>query len=384
MKKFYKYTNLICLLFAVMLLFSGCGALSASVDTLREIKNDAVASYTVGEPEIVDTVSGEKYAYSCLNDDEKVIYDQVLDAILNYKEEITLATLDKEVLNKAYYAVMADYGGLFWVSGYKYNTFTSGSDVVGLTFNPNFTMTDEERHNIQDKIDVVVEDWLSGIATDASDYEKSKFVYETLIDNVEYDTASDDNQNIISVFINRSTVCQGYADAVSYLLTELGIQSTVVTGTAGGGAHAWNLIRLDGAYYYMDATWGNSRYQDPGEDVLKHINYAYLNVTSEEMSTTHTVEMDIPMPECAATEDNYFYHEGKYFDTWDPSAVGEIYGQAKRDGKQMESVKFGNIEIYRKCVEYLIKDSHIADFCPGITSIMYVENEDACVLSIIY
>ena len=102
------------------------------------------------------------------------------------------------------------------------------------------------------------------------------------------------------------------------------------------------------------------------------------------MSTTHTVEMDIPMPECDATADNYFYHEGKYFDTWDPSAVGEIYGQAKRDGKQMESVKFGNIEIYRKCVEYLIKDSHIADFCPGITSIMYVENEDACVLSIIY
>ncbi len=63
-------------------------------------------------------------------------------------------------------------------------------------------------------------------------------------------------------FLNKKTVCQGYANATQYLLTLLGIPAVVVTGTAEGDTHAWNLVQLDGAYYFMDTTWGNSSYNN--------------------------------------------------------------------------------------------------------------------------
>ena len=50
--------------------------------------------------------------------------------------------------------------------------------------------------------------------------------------NVEYQMGTEQNQNIISVFLNKKTVCQGYANATQYLLTLLGIPAVVVTGTA--------------------------------------------------------------------------------------------------------------------------------------------------------
>ena len=65
------------------------------------------------------------------------------------------------------------------------------------------------------------------------------------------------NQNIISVFLNKKTVCQGYANATQYLLTLLGIPAVVVTGTAEGDTHAWNLVQLDGCMLFMNiATYG--------------------------------------------------------------------------------------------------------------------------------
>ena len=69
---------------------------------------------------------------------------------------------------------------------------------------------------------------------------------------VNYDLNAENNQNIISVFLEGRTVCQGYACATKYLMDLLDIPCTIVTGTANGEPHAWNLIELDGAYYYMD------------------------------------------------------------------------------------------------------------------------------------
>ena len=55
----------------------------------------------------------------------------------------------------------------------------------------------------------------------SSDYEKSKWVYETLINRVDYVADAPDNQNIISVFLNGQTVCQGYSNAANYLFSKI-------------------------------------------------------------------------------------------------------------------------------------------------------------------
>ena len=214
----------------------------------------------IGDAVIVESVSYDRYAYQQLSEAEKLTYDQVYDCIINFKNRITLSTKDKDVLANAYEAVMADYGNLFWIKGYQYNTYTNNDEVVGLEFEPKYSMTEEQKDVYQAKVDAVVQDWLSGISVSASDYDKALYVFETLINKVEYDKDSVENQNILSVFLYQSTVCQGYADAAWYLLDQLGIKSTIITGTANNESHAWNLVYLDDAYYYMDVTWGNSKY----------------------------------------------------------------------------------------------------------------------------
>ena len=61
----------------------------------------------------------EKYAYQQLGQIEKVIYDEMLSAILDQEEAVPLSTTDADVMQKAYKAVCSDYGGLFWVDGYS-------------------------------------------------------------------------------------------------------------------------------------------------------------------------------------------------------------------------------------------------------------------------
>ena len=74
----------------------------------------------------------ENYAYSTLDNETKKVYDEVLAAILEQKEEVTVSTVETDVLEKAYKAVCADYGGLFWVSGYVYTQYTRGGKLIGI------------------------------------------------------------------------------------------------------------------------------------------------------------------------------------------------------------------------------------------------------------
>lgn len=326
--------------------------------------------------------SDNNYAYSTLDEETKKVYDEVLDAILTHEKEVSVSTVDTKVLENAYKAVCADYGGLFWVSGYVYTQYTRGGTLVGMDFTPKYTMSYEERIGTQEQIDDSVAELLSGIAGTATDYEKAKYVFEVLIQNVDYDASMENNQNIISVFLSRATVCQGYACATQYLLNQLGVQSTIVTGMAEGESHAWNLVRLDGNYYYMDTTWGNSRYLDDSSKIEKYVNYSYLAVTSEEISRTHVLDSSFPLPECTNMENNYFVQEGKYFTEWVPENVGSLFAQSWSQGGRGMSVKFSSPELYQKALEYFITDQHISDYCENISSIYYLEDPEQYVLTI--
>ena len=320
---------------------------------------------------------GVNYAYSTLDEETRIVYDEVLDAILSHEEEVSVSTVDTKILENAYKAVCADYGGLFWVSGYVYTQYTRGGKLVGMDFTPKYTMSHEERIGIQEQIDDSVEELLAGISVSNYYYEKA-----ILIQNVDYDASMENNQNIISVFLSRATVCQGYACATQYLLNKLGVPSTIVTGMAEGESHAWNLVRLDGNYYYMDTTWGNSRYLDDSSQIEKYVNYSYLAVTSEEISRTHVLDSSFPLPECTSMENNYFVREGKYFTEWNPENVGSLFAQAWSQGGGGMAVKFSSPELYQQAIQYFIADQHIADYCEKISSIYYLEDPEQYVLTI--
>ena len=101
------------LFLAMLCLITGCSPVDwkTAADTITE-----QASKEIKKPEEVESISTEAYAYQTLDEQTKKVYDEVLDAILKNKESVAVSTTDREVLDNAYNAVNADYGGLFWVS----------------------------------------------------------------------------------------------------------------------------------------------------------------------------------------------------------------------------------------------------------------------------
>ncbi|MBO6282833.1 MAG: hypothetical protein J6M63_02760 [Pseudobutyrivibrio sp.] len=347
--------------------------------------NDIQSSLTnsmIGDAVIVESVSYDKYAYQQLDEEGKQTYDQIYDCIISFNNRITLSTKNKDVLANAYEAVMADYGNLFWVNGYQYNTYTNNDEVIGLEFEPKYSMTEEQKDVYQAKIDAVATDWLSGISQSASDYDKALYVFETLIKNVDYDKDSIENQNILSVFIYKSTVCQGYADAAWYLLEQLDIKSTIITGTANNESHAWNLVYLDDAYYYMDVTWGNSKYLDSNNDTSGRINYAYFAMTTEEISQNHVITSSFEVPECLSNADNYFVHEGLYYDWFGVDSIGQRLYESYEAGEDEIALKFSNTDLYARVITYFFDEKHISDYCPDLQSVYYLLDEDSNVITV--
>jgi len=374
MKRINKFLFSIIILFSLSLT-SGCG------DLITDTGDYISANF--GTPEKIESVSTEKYFYSKLDDTEKAVYDEMLKAFMNHDEKATIENISDDDLENVFYAVLADYGGIFWVNGYSYRRYEKENSNIILF--PTYVYSKSEEDVYQKQIDDVVNAFLATVPADASDFVKSKMVYEYLITNVSYDLNSTDNQNIISVFLNGASVCQGIADAANYLFTEMNIPSAIIRGTANGQSHAWNIVMLDGQWYFFDATWGNSEYLDPelGNGV-RYINYAYLNTTSEEMASTHVVDMMVDIPECTATADNYYVAEGLYFTSFDKNAMGNVFKNAKDQGMNSASVKCATADIYNYTKQYFLTDFGIANYIPGIKKIKYNERPDILVITIYF
>ncbi len=280
--------------------------------------------------------------------------------------------------------MLNDHPELFYVEGYSYVKYTRGDRITSIVFSGSYTMEYDEAVERKAEIEAAAEEILAQIDMDASDYEKVKYVYETLIRNTEYQLDSPDNQNIYSVFINHTSVCQGYAKATQYLLDRLGVECSLVLGTVDTGeVHAWNLVKLDGSYYYLDTTWGDASYQISGSGaeldgyVMPEINYDYLCVTTAELLRTHTLGGQIPMPVCDSTEYNYYVQEGALFREYDSGQMEELFQRAIEQGKTDITVKCSDIACYQEIISALIDGQEIFRYLSDSEgSVAYAQNDN--------
>lgn len=313
------------------------------------------------------------YAYSTLSDEGKLLYNEIYTAVLGHKEKVLLTTTDEDMLKPVYYAFTSDNSELFWVVGYSYVLNMQDDKPVSIEFSPTYNMPKENADAYKKMINNSAEIFLSGISMDATDYEKSKYVYEVLAGNVEYGDESPNNQNVISVLIDGVTVCRGYACAAQYLLRRLGIESVIVNGEANDESHAWNLVCLDGEWYHFDVTWGNSKYR-MGETINKYIDYGYLNITDEEIAKTHVITDRFILPGCNSVNDNYFIKEGRYASDED-SALTIVHDRWEA-GYSGCNMKFANEEIYGSFIKNYLEEGGIRKHTTGFLTYSYVGNQN--------
>ena len=73
---------------------------------------------------------------------------------------------------------------------------------------------------------------------------------------------SHESHSAWGLFKEQSAVCEGYARACKLLLDEYGVDNIIIFGEGGGEAHAWNMIRVEGAWYHTDVCWNDGSGQE--------------------------------------------------------------------------------------------------------------------------
>lgn len=385
------------ILFFLLLFLCACGIYRGQQDTATDgsagQKDSAGQNVVIGQnvgigqnDSILEQTEADGFYFQTLTGEEQVWYRDIFNALDEMSEEAELseesiAALGEAGVDRVFKCVLNDHPELFFVTGYSYSTYTYCDEITRITFSGTYTMTAEERAEKEILLKDAAESLLSGISEDASGYEKVKYVYETLIEETEYSQDAAESQNICSVLLNKASVCQGYAKATQYLLNRLGVEATLVQGTTNGGSHAWNLVRIDGEYYYVDTTWGDASYQVKegyaAAGYLPTVSYEYLCITTDQLLKTHTPENFVKLPVCTAMENNYYVKEGLYFTEYAEDAVQALFEKSLAENRHDITLKCADAQVYQKFLEELITNQKIFKFMNNADgSIAYVENPD--------
>ncbi len=131
----------------------------------------------------------------------------------------------------------------------------------------------------------LLDEW---ITDDMTNYEKEKAIFTMLVAELKYDKAhysidgEDPNSvNPYGALIQGKAICTGYANSFQLFMTILNIPCINVEGSAYDDyePHCWNMVLMEGDWYYVDVCWGDSGRDSGG-------NYKYLNATTEHMLNT--------------------------------------------------------------------------------------------------
>ncbi len=338
--------------------------------------SDANALSSIRINELSNVVNN--YYYMMISAEERAVYDQIYDLLVNFKTDVVLSTTDTDLIDHAFTCVLIDHPDIFYVKGYSIKTYTKEGRVEKIAMNGTYTMSRSRVEDMTPYLDNYYYKCASLISAEADEYAKVKAVYEYIIKHTEYDLEAPDNQNVLSVFMIGRSVCQGYAKATQYLLNRMGIFCTLVEGTVKGDeAHVWNLVRINGEYYHLDTTWGDASYklisQNEEKDALSppEINYDYLCITTEAVLITHEIKEVVPIMQCDSINANYYVREGLYFTYVDDAGLSRAFTKAYQNNQNTVTIKCSDDKVYNDMKDYLLVNQKIFNYLEE-TSVNYV------------
>lgn len=337
----------------------------------RETSTEPVAEEQQGQDEPAQVEAAEEYEttkfqeryyYQSLNEEEQKLYAYLYHRVDALAEEIAFTKeVDPVVFHKSYYALTQDCPEFFWLgSNLKVITMERSGNVtaVGISFDQ---VSREEIQQQRDAVEEISGQWIGEIDPGASTYEKIKSVFEMIARRTDYVEGAQYHQDIRSVFLNTQSVCAGYARAMEYLLAKMDIFCTLVSGELiDGTAHCWNLVRIDGTYYWVDVTQGDS--SSDGSAVY----YAYLCFDDAVLNRNYLVDKTVGLstmpdqeseffqyPACDSTGYSYYRMQDQSYDNFDIETMKEQIYQRASKGERSFSFQFTSEEVFNQAVQAL-------------------------------
>lgn len=381
LKKFVKPILLLLLVGAVVVFFvvikpripSLAGELPTGEDVSAEDTSDAgvdaIADNTV-------TASGLDYARSQMNASCQTLYDIVLESLRAGQTEIRsgLGSYSSDEIIEAVRGVYFDHPEFCWFTGtcqYTYDEYSGKVSSVTLAEGRGLCCSPSEIRTIQEEAENAAADIIQEAQKKTSDFEKVLYVHDALVNSIDYDqelaARRGDNESsrdslkcsMYGALVDKGTVCQGYTLAFEYIVKQLGFECAYVSGSVASGSHAWNLIKLDGDYYYVDVTWDDPIF-DGDQFAGRNTSHRYFCITTRELESDHTLDADLRLPECTATACDYYVRNGLYLETYSYDAVEKIIEDAVAKNRNPE-IKFGSEKEYQTAKSRLVDNQELYD-----------------------
>lgn len=246
------------------------------------------------------------FIFEQLEETDKNLIRNIKAGMMNCEEEIFLnEPSSEEKVNLAMHLLNEQDVELIHFSGSEGWTYMINPEGLITSIRFNYTMSKEE-------LDLALEEMqnaANGILVQTasmSDYEKSVFFNDWLTDNVDYDLEAPNAHSAYGALVEQRAVCDGYAMAMSMLMNQAQAEAIVMHGFSlsnpqeasaydfqgvtieydsngqpeapeGMGGHAWNAVKLDDGWYYLDST-----FNDPDDTSLLG-RHRYLNLSFDEI-----------------------------------------------------------------------------------------------------
>ena len=273
----------------------------------------------------------EQYYYNHMDKQKQAAYHGILQGITSLADEFQIPALDGEDLYNVFFQLRLDHPEIFWATGYKYRYYKDSPNIM---FIPEYLFDKgkikEHQKAMKSRVEKLVRP-----AQSLSEWEKEKYVHDFICQNVHYDKLKKAySHEIIGPLGQGVGVCEGIAKAVKVLLDALGVWCVIaICGNNPEKGikyrHTWNIVRIGGTYYHLDATFDNTLGKS---DKVEDIRYDYFNLDDGHIFKDHEPLIAVA-PHC--TDHDHFYYKEKKLSFTKTEDVYKRSLQAAKKGKTL-------------------------------------------------
>ena len=209
---------------------------------------------------------------------------RLVEAFKNYESSVDVSDIGitrDEAYNGGINTVINSHPEIIGIAGTSYYYSPSTNLVTKIVIS--YTSNAREE---QQKLDAAINELNSRVDISGMTDEEIVLAYhEYLTSTVAYAYAAylqgslggAHEYDMYGALVNHSSVCQGYAETMFYLLKKAGLSCAIASSQNIN--HAWNIVKVNGKWYHGDATW-----DDPVWDMPGRSNHDYFLVSFDTMN----------------------------------------------------------------------------------------------------
>ena len=270
----------------------------------------------------------EPYYYSQMNKTEQSAYHAMKTGLTALAPSYAVPRLKNRELADIFFKLRLDCPELFYGTGFHYRFYQNSGSVEMI---PEY-LFDKGKVKEHQKAMSARTAKLVRPAESMTEWEKERYIHDFICTSVRYDKLKKPySHEIIGPLQQGVGVCEGIAKTVKLLCGCLGIECVIAVSEAAPDRgiryrHAWNVLKMGGNWYHLDATFDNSLGR--GET----IRYDYFNLGDKQLFRDHE-SLLYQAPPCS--DGDHFYYREKKLSFTKTEDVAKRAAQAVKKGKPL-------------------------------------------------